>query len=546
MRIGGLASGIDTDQIIRNLMQVERIRMDRLLQQEQRIKWRQESYNDVNRKMANFILNTRNDFSGSQNPINPGTVSRFNWVKSASSSNEGIVKVNATAEAMNGAHSVHVKQLAEVASITSLNFEGMLDADGVTFNTSGEFTIKTHAHEEGITVNIGSEEGNVKTISDLVRAINNAITEDGTNLGLRAAYDSALGQLMINTRETGEASLIQLEDTSGSFVSTMFGSQYTDLSTGLVKGQDAEIYFNGSSEVITKSTNNFSIFGINLQLQSVSPLGTNVTINVNANTEGIFEKVESFVKSYNELVDEINGILGQKFHRDFPPLTDEQKRAMTDDDIKLWEEKSKSGLLKNDEGLTRILRNMRTSLYQVVEGTIGDFKHITDIGIDTGPYQDRGKLVINEERLRSAISKDPEGIVNILFKTSSTVVPTEGTEEEINAARQQRASETGLIQRVYDDMVIGMKDVIRRSGHGSDAILYRRVQSNLLLDFVTSGGISSIDRDITSIKSRLEREERVLNAREARYWNQFSAMEKAMNMMQQQSSWLMSQMGMNG
>ena len=55
IRFGGIASGMDTEQMVKDLMRVERMRIDKFSQQEQRIKWRQEAYNDVNRKIANFI-----------------------------------------------------------------------------------------------------------------------------------------------------------------------------------------------------------------------------------------------------------------------------------------------------------------------------------------------------------------------------------------------------------------------------------------------------------------------------------------------------------
>ena len=551
MRIGGIASGMDTEQMVKDLIKAERVRVDKLLRQEQRIKWRQEAYHDVNRKMANFILNTRKALSGSDRAITTGTVERFDWVKSVVSSDESIVKATATTASMNGVHTVEVKSLAEVASITSIDITGtppsMLEADGITFTPAylgNEFTITTKTGSVPIT--IGTDTGQVKTIDDLVSSINKATDVDGTSLGLRASYDSSLGKLMVTTRETGKEQSIQMLDGTGTFVQDMFGAtSYATLSTGAIKGASARIILNGDATEIEKPTNNFSVFGINLQLQSVSPVGTEVTLNVNADVDGIYKKVEEFIVNYNQMIDDVNGLLGQKFHRDFAPLTQEEKNAMSEDEVKLWEEKSKSGLLKQDEGLTRILQSTRTSIYNEVQETTGQFNHITNIGITTGSYQQGGKLVIDEEKLRAAISNDPEGVVNLLFKTSDTVVPTEGTPEEIRDAKQQKANETGIFQRIYDDMITGMKDVIRRSGFGPDASLYRTVQSNMLIDFVTSNGsVSVIDRDLSSINTSIAREERIIASREDRYWRQFSAMEKAMNQMQQQSSWLMNQLGM--
>jgi len=68
----------------------------------------------------------------------------------------------------------------------------------------------------------------------------------------------------------------------------------------------------------------------------------------------------------------------------------------------------------------------------------------------------------------------------------------------------------------------------------------------MLIDFVTSGSISVMDRDIMGIGSRIANEERLLMGREDRYWRQFTAMEKALEKMNQQSGWLMSQLGQMG
>ena len=61
MRISGIASGFDTDEMVKNLMKVERMKVDRFEQNKQTALWRQESYNNMNKLFANFILNTKKD-----------------------------------------------------------------------------------------------------------------------------------------------------------------------------------------------------------------------------------------------------------------------------------------------------------------------------------------------------------------------------------------------------------------------------------------------------------------------------------------------------
>lgn len=630
MRIGGIASGMDTETIIKDLMKAERVRVDRLFRQEESLKWKRDALNTTNKTLADFILKARSGFGLS---LTTGT-GTFDWVKQVSVSNENAIKATATANAMSGSHTIEVTQLADVARVTSNDISKLL-TNG-KFNDEGSFTIETangtakinitDAKYEGqvidtanldfsgdntlvLVVNGKSVELNQKfdtvadleshlssfkdelseigitlsfegdkltftsknnivinssdntrlgslglanetykannTISNIVNQINNSTDESGKSLGLRAAYDSKLGKLMITSKDQGDGQHIKVSQNT--LTEGIFGAS-SDVFTNGVKGKNAIIKFNGeqvSEDAIT--SNNFSMYGINFQLKSANE-GDVITVNVDTNTDGIMDKVKSFVEDYNALIDNLNGLLKQKVYRDFQPLTKEEKEAMKDREIELWEEKAKSGLLRNDESLTKMMQTMREGLYKKVDGLDG-FKFLIDIGITTGDYRNGGKLEINEDKLRAAINENPEGVIDLLFKPSDVRVPTLGknpTSAEIqarNTALANKRANSGLVERLFDDMITGMKDIVRRSGTGDDASLFRSVQSNMLVDFVTSGSKSLLDKDLTSIGSRIANEERILASRESRYWSQFTAMEKALQKMNSQSSWLASQLG---
>lgn len=554
MRLGGLASGMDTEQMVKDLMRAERIKVDKFFRQEESLKWKRDALNTTNKTLAEFILKARSGF-GLNRTTSTGTIMKsstdsFDWVKKVSSSDESVIKATASANAMEGTYKIKVDELAEVASVTSENISSLVDADG-KFNPDayGEITIKTEAGEKKFTIGTGE----IETISQLVSAINNATIDgdDKTSLGLRAAYDSKLGKLMINTKDQGEKQQINI---SGGATDKIFGSATVD-----AKGKDAIIYLNPdennpSLNRITQSSNNFSMYGINYQLQSKGVS----TVHVESNVDGIMDKVKSFVEDYNALIDNLNGLLKEKSYRDYQPLTKEEKEAMKEKEIELWEERAKSGLLRNDESITRMLQTMRSGLYgNVYTGgtdneqgtTLAGFKHLTQIGITTGDYRNGGKLEINEDKLRAAINENPDGVVELLFKTSDIKVPKlsdNPTSAEIqarNTALANKRANSGLVERLFDDMITGMKDIVRRSGTGEDASLFRSVQSNMLIDFVTGGSISVLDKDLTSIGTRIAREQQLLISKEQRYWSKFTAMEKAMQKMNSQGSWLAAQLG---
>ena len=165
------------------------------------------------------------------------------------------------------------------------------------------------------------------------------------------------------------------------------------------------------------SSNQFTINNISIHIKSVGE----TTIHVNTDENAIVDKIKDFVHQYNELVDELNDVLGQKQYRDYRPLTEEQKKAMSEKELELWEERAKSGLLRNDPLLSRTMQTVRSGLYGKVSDVVRGFSHLTEIGIQTERYVTGsmgGKLEINEDQLRDAIRRDVDGVLDLLFKES--------------------------------------------------------------------------------------------------------------------------------
>ncbi len=54
IRISGLASGIDTETMIKQLMQAERAPVDRLSQKKQTLTWQRDAYREMNRVLLDF------------------------------------------------------------------------------------------------------------------------------------------------------------------------------------------------------------------------------------------------------------------------------------------------------------------------------------------------------------------------------------------------------------------------------------------------------------------------------------------------------------
>ena len=59
--------------------------------------------------------------------------------------------------------------------------------------------------------------------------------------------------------------------------------------------------------------------------------------------DAVFESIKLFVDEYNKLVDKFSTILSDKYDRDYLPLSNEQKKAMTEKKLRNGKRKQKTG-----------------------------------------------------------------------------------------------------------------------------------------------------------------------------------------------------------
>ncbi|NLC77531.1 MAG: flagellar filament capping protein FliD [Clostridia bacterium] len=574
LRVGGLATGMDLESIVKNLMKIEQLKLDKLEQQKTRIQWQQEAYNDINKIFANFILDVQKEF-GLTKAVSTGftkqPVSSLNWVKTAMSGDETVLTASARANSVSGTHTIEVERLAtgwSAASADQIGSENGLISLGaeeaIDFTINGwRFTTKTIEELGGIEqvdlekyIHISHNDGKV-SLSEVANAINKA------GIGITAHYDSAIDRFFLQTAGTGSERKIEIEDNSvlagerafiadnaekkallnlqgkvaelnvdeetgesvivEKFVAVVSGENY--------QGQDAIVHF-GAARNLKFSSNQFTLNNIDFTIKGV---GT-TTVTVDTDVDGVYDKIVDFVARYNLLIDKVNNLLTEKVYRDYQPLTKEQREAMSEKEIELWEEKAKSGLLNRDIYLSQTLQRIRSGLYEGVTGPSKKEHHIYNFGISTESYvagSMGGKLVIDETKLKEAIRNDVDAVLELLFAQPDTSV-SEG----------EARAHTGLVSRIFQDLTEGMKQIINKAGYGGDAELYRKVDSRMLLDFVVEqGSISFLQRDLSRLDERIYNFQAQMLRKENQYWSQFTALEKAINQMNARAAWLAQQLG---
>jgi len=94
--------------------------------------------------------------------------------------------------------------------------------------------------------------------------------------------------------------------------------------------------------------------------------------------------------------------------------------------------------------------------------------------------------------------------------------------------------------------MLGMEEVITKSGTAGEPDLYRNVKGSILLDFIAGsqtgrGSISLIEKDVLDYNKRIDDLNVMLFKKENHYYEKFAAMEKAISRMNQQSAWMTQQ-----
>lgn len=361
------------------------------------------------------------------------------------------------------------------------------------------------------------------TLSDMLNEVN------ASSAGVEIRYSEANDIFSVTAKQKGAGDNIIIENTGGNFFQATAGTSGSGIAYGTTNnGQDALFNLDGTNNV-TRSDNNFTIDGVTYSLMEVD-LNNDVTITVSQDVDSVYASIKSFVDKYNEIVDTINGKLSEETYREFIPLTDEQKEAMSETEIELWEKKAKSGLLRNDSELQTLLSNLRKAVFDPIDGVNGD---LSQIGISTGAYSSKGKLIIDETTLKNYIQTNPDFVANLMGKESSIgYSPTRSATDLSN-----RYDEEGIANRWYDILQANIR-TLRDTG-GRKGILLEK--AGLVGD--VSEYTNTITKDMAQLDSNIDTLEIRLEKKSDSYYKKFAAMEKAISMLNSQAEWLSSQFG---
>lgn len=489
-RITGLASGMDIDDIVSKLMQTERAPLNKLTQKKQTLEWQRDSYREVNSKIKEF-----QDYMSNNKLTYPSTFQS----KTVTSSNESVLTATGTASAANSSSTIEVASLATAATYKANNYTGYTQGD---YNLAFNVFAPGETAEKTVNISVTSAD----TIDNVISKLNSS------DLGVSAFKDKIwngteyVETIAFSSKATGAGGSIQAADSAtADFMSGQLGFSLDadNKITAYKEGTNAKVTINGFE--MEKLSNNFTVNGVTYSIKNTTAATGPVTTSVSTDVDGIYNQIKEFVDKYNEMVDSLNEKLKEEKYRDYTPLTSEQKEAMSDKEIELWEEKAKSGLLKNDTSISTGTNQMRTDFYSQVSAD-GKTYQLTEFGITTsGAYQMRGHLEINEDKLKAKIQEDPQSVAALFTSGSNS----------------SAYSDKGIMKRIGDTLKSTVKSIEAKAGNST-------MGTN---DYSIGKNLNTISTDITKMQDRL-------TTIENRYYTKFSAMDSAIQKMNEQSSYL--------
>lgn len=480
VRIPGLATGMDTDSVIKDMLTSQQNKIDKAKQKEQTIKWQQEKYRDIIKDIKG--LSDKYFTAVSKDYILSSKA--FSTMK-VDSSNSSVVSATAAAGASEINYKIKVDKVAQPPRV-----ESKISKDETLVS---DYSIEING--KPITLKTGD------TVSSVIEKINKEFPEGE----VKARYSEMTGTFIIEGQKTGISSELSFGGDAG-FFTTM------GISTNTVTGTNSEgtVYASdGISELkkFTEESNSFTIDNITYNVNGVSD--ELISMTSQTDTSALVEKMKTFIDDYNKVMDKIYGEIIEKKNLEFPPLTDAQKEEMSEEEIKNWEEKAKNGILRNDSELRKFMEDTKQALFGPIEG-MGI--SLIDIGITSSEnYNDQGQISLDEEKFKKALLQNGDQIYQALTKTATD------------------KSQSGSLER--------MKDTFYKYVGNSNSIFAKKAGIEKTASVAKNLFGEQIQRQQENIKNL----QRKMDEKEKQLYKKFAALEASMNKFNSQMNYLLSQ-----
>jgi flagellar hook-associated protein 2 len=358
--IGGIASGLDTASIVQQLLQLER-------QPLQVIERRQQEHRRADEAWGQIVTRLSTLRTATNKLTDPAWLQK---TTAATSSNDAVARAATSGGATPGSLSFTVDQLATRHQVAV----GGTYASAEATVGAGELTLtRSDGQTSNVTLGAGA------TLQDAARALNDLA---GTSAQVLKVADGAY-RLLVTASETGANAAFTATSTVGGIAD---GANEV-----LAAGQNATLSLGGLTLSRSSNTVTDLMEGVSLQLTGTGA----VTVDVAQDLDEGVTQVKGFVDGLNGLLNQIGTA------------------------TKSSAEQGSRGPLNGDPLARDLAVRLRGALSQITAGD-GEFRTLSQIGVS---LTRDGRVTLDEDKLRNALSTDPQAVASLLGKASSADDP---------------------------------------------------------------------------------------------------------------------------
>ncbi len=530
IRMTGLVSGLDTETIVQALVSAASYKTTKLKNTQTKLGWKQEIWKSMNSEVYSL-------YSGKLDNL------RYegNYNAKKADIDSDIATITADNNAVLGSQTLEVHQMATSGYLTggkvTTDAQGTLATASTTLSSLGISGFTNDDSEVEIKLTVGNTDKTVKLKGNMTME---QVASAFSGTGLSANYDEKTGRLFIASKASGADANFEIDyngtEGAGKDVLKKLGLAYTIDNNGeyqnvegsesnpvKIKGQNAKIRLNGA--VFESSSNTFSVNGLNITVKGVSekdPLDNSKfkasTITTSVDVDTIYNSIKDFFKTYNELIKKMDTYYNAKANRDYDVLSEDEKDAMSDEEVEKWETTIKDSLLRKDDNLSKLINLFKDGLSKTITLKDASGKEtsysLSSFGINTLDYwsageNEHGMYHINgdpddestkskDDELKKMIASNPEAVSGFFSQLFKGVY--QGLNKEMRFIEETRSA-----MKVYDDKVL--------------------------------------QKEYDKLTNDIKKQEEKVTELEDHYYSKFTAMEKALSKLNSQSSSFTSMLG---
>lgn len=283
-----------------------------------------------------------------------------------------------------------------------------------------------------------------------------------------------------------------------------------DLASNMVlsKAADTEIVYNGAT--LTSNNTSIEVAGVTLNLLGTTAAGESVNVTVSNDTSAVYDTIKEFITEYNSILKTMNTYYDAASASSYEVLTDEQKEAMSDDEVDKWNTKIKDSLLRRDSTLSSLISVMKTDMMGSYKASNGKTYSLANLGISTSSKN------YNEGRL----------------------LHIKGDEDD-----DEFADSTNTLMKMLEEDPDTVKEVLSGLASNLYDSLNKKMSTSTMSSALTFYNDKEMASQLSDYKKEISNWESKLSDMEEKYYSQFSAMETALAKLQSQQKTLSSYLG---